>query len=162
VTGSPVRAAVAIGGGVVAVVVVILLAAGVFSGGSSTKQPNHIGPAPTGVSAGTTATGGAKPAARSTVTVSVLNGTTVAGLARSAATKLQASGFKIGQVTNAADNARSATIVAYAPRHQAEALDVARIIGVGPDAVQPIDQGTRLIAGPDAVVVVTVGADQSR
>ena len=42
------------------------------------------------------------------------------------------------------------------------ALDVARVVKVGRDAVQPIDQGTRLLAGEDADVVVSVGADQSQ
>jgi hypothetical protein len=96
------------------------------------------------------------------VTVAVLNGTTVPGLARGAATKLQNAGFKIGTVTNAPDQARSATLVAYQPGHEAEARVVAKLIHVGTDAVKPIDQSTAVVAGQDAFVVVTVGADQSQ
>jgi hypothetical protein len=39
---------------------------------------------------------------------------------------------------------------------------VARLIHVGSDAVKPIDQSTAVVAGQDAFVVVTVGADQSQ
>ena len=39
---------------------------------------------------------------------------------------------------------------------------VARLIHVGNDAVKPIDQSTAVVAGQDAFVVVTVGADQSQ
>jgi hypothetical protein len=83
-------------------------------------------------------------------------------LARGAGSKVQNAGFKLGTVTNAPDQARSATVVAYAPGHQNEARVVARIVGVGTDAIKPIDQSTAVVAGQDAFVVVTVGADQSQ
>jgi hypothetical protein len=86
----------------------------------------------------------------------------VPGLAREVGTKLQNAGFKLGTVTNAPDQARSATIVAYQPGHENEARVVARLIHVGSDAVKPIDQSTAVVAGQDAFVVVTVGADQSQ
>jgi hypothetical protein len=95
------------------------------------------------------------------VTVAVLNGTTVPGLARGVANRIQSKGFKIGNVTNATDQSRSATIVEYEPGHRAEALAVARLIGVGADAIEPMSAGTRVIAGQDTPVVVTVGADQN-
>ena len=37
-----------------------------------------------------------------------------------------------------------------------------KLIHVGSDAVKPIDQSTAVVAGQDAFVVVTVGADQSQ
>jgi hypothetical protein len=93
----------------------------------------------------------------------VLNGTTVTGLARGASDKLTKAGFKPGVVTNDTTNqARSATAVLYTQGNRPAALDAARVIDVGRDAVQPIDQGTRLLAGEDADVVVSVGADQSQ
>jgi hypothetical protein len=100
---------------------------------------------------------------RAQVTVAVLNGTTFTGLARSASDKITQAGFKPGVVTNDTTNqARSATAIFYADGQRSAALEVARIIKIGRDAVQPIDQGTRLLAGEDADVVVSVGADQSR
>jgi hypothetical protein len=85
----------------------------------------------------------------------------VPGLARGVANRVQAKGFKIGNVTNASDQSRSATIVEYDAGHRAEALAVAKLIGVGADAVEAMGAGTRVIAGQDAPVVVTVGADQN-
>ncbi len=166
---SPLRATLMIVGGVAGVIAIVLvLVFVVFSGGDSKKAPNTIGnaPATTPSSSSKTATKstGSKtaPVSRGDVTVAVLNGTTVPGLARGAATKLQNAGFKIGTVTNAPDQARSATVVAYQPGHQNEARVVARLIQVGTDAVKPIDPSTAVVAGQDAFVVVTVGADQSQ
>jgi hypothetical protein len=164
---SPLRTPRVIVGAVLAVIViVVVLILTVFSGGSSKKTPNTIGnsPAPSGSSttAGKTTPGKTAPVSRGDVTVAVLNGTTVPGLAREVGTKLQTAGFKLGTVTNAPDQARSATIVAYAAGHVAEARVVARLIHVGSDAVKPIDQSTAVVAGQDAFVVVTVGSDQSQ
>jgi hypothetical protein len=92
----------------------------------------------------------------------VLNGTTFTGLARSASDKLTRAGFKPGVVTNDTTNqTRSATALFYAEGQRRAALDVARLIGIGRDAVQPLDRNTSTIAG-DADVVVSVGADQAR
>jgi hypothetical protein len=113
--------------------------------------------------AGGTSTTASGRVNRAQVTVAVLNGTTFTGLARSASDKITQAGFKPGVVTNDTTNqARSATAIFYADGQRSAALEVARIIKIGRDAVQPIDQGTRLLAGEDADVVVSVGADQSR
>jgi hypothetical protein len=152
--------------GVIAVVLVLVLV--VFKGSDNKPPPNTIGGTPASTGTSSTSSNGnsnaTKPApiSRGDVTVAVLNGTTVPGLARGAATKLQNAGFKIGTVTNAPDQARSATVVAYQPGHVNEARVVARLIHVGSDAVKPIDQSTAVVAGQDAFVVVTVGADQSQ
>jgi hypothetical protein len=166
---SPLRTTLMIVGGVLAVIVVaVVLILTVFSGGSSKSSPNTIGNAPattpgSSSKSGTKTNGGATaPVSRGDVTVAVLNGTTVAGLAREVGTKLQTAGFKLGTVTNAPDQARSATFVAYQPGHQAEANVVAKLIHVGTDAVKPVDQSTAVVAGQDAFVVVTVGSDQSQ
>jgi hypothetical protein len=99
---------------------------------------------------------------RGQVTVAVLNGTTFTGLARSASDKLTRAGFKPGVVTNDTTNqTRSATAIFYAEDQRRAALEVARLIGIGRDAVQPLDRNTSTIAG-DADVVVSVGADQAR
>jgi hypothetical protein len=166
---SPLRTTLMIVGGVLAVIVVaVVLILTAFSGGSSKNSPNTIGNAPattpgSSSKSGTNSSGNASaPVSRGDVTVAVLNGTTVAGLAREVGTKLQTAGFKLGTVTNAPDQARSATFVAYQPGHQAEANVVAKLIHVGTDAVKPVDQSTAVVAGQDAFVVVTVGSDQSQ
>ena len=164
---SPLRTTLMIVGGVLAVAVVVLvLVLTVFNGSDNTKSPNTIGNAPATRGASGTSNGKSNatrtaPISRGDVTVAVLNGTTVPGLAREVGTKLQNAGFKLGTVTNAPDQARSATIVAYEPGHINEARVVARLIHVGADAVKQIDQSTAVVAGQDAFVVVTVGADQS-
>jgi hypothetical protein len=96
-----------------------------------------------------------------TYTVAVLNGTTVPGLARGVANRLQNAKYKIGNVTNAATQDRSATLVEYAAGHRAEADSVAKAIDVGSDVIQPLSAGSKTIAGDQAAVVVTVGSDQN-
>jgi hypothetical protein len=100
----------------------------------------------------------------STVTVAVLNGTSTAGAAHTTATKLTAAGFREGKVTNAPDQTRTATIVAYIPGARPQALAVARVLKLGQASVQAIDSNTRAVACqglPNCTtsVVVTVGAD---
>ncbi len=108
----------------------------------------------------------AQPAAfsPSSVTVSVLNGTATAQLAHRVATKLAGFGYKEGTVATAADQTRTATVVAYLPGRQRDALAVAKSLKLGPASVQPIDQSTQAVACPpgtacSAGVVVTVGSD---
>ena len=100
----------------------------------------------------------------SSVTVSVLNGTATAQLAHRVATKLTGIGYKQGAVATAADQTRTATVVAYLPGRQRDALAVAKSLKLGPASVQPIDQSTQAVACPpgtacSAGVVVTVGSD---
>jgi hypothetical protein len=155
----PILAAVA---AVVAVGLVLVLV--VFNGNGdngTAPRPNTIGPAAqtktTSTTPKSTSAAALKPSA---FTTAVLNGTTTPGLARGVANRLSNAKFKTGNVTNAADQSHSATIVQYAPAHKKEALEVAKAIDVKTDAVQPIDQGSQSLAGTEAIVVVTVGADQ--
>jgi hypothetical protein len=156
----------------VAIVVgAVVVGLSVFGGGDDTPapKPNTVAPP---ASATTTASsgGGSTPAGsagakvnRGQVTVAVLNGTTFTGLARSASDKLTKAGFKQGVVTNDTTNqTRSATAIFYADNQKNAALEVAKIVGIGRDAVQKIDAQTRGVAGEDAEVVVSVGADQAR
>jgi hypothetical protein len=154
---------------VVAIVAVVLLTGALGGDDPKTQSPNRIATVGEDPSAGTettkTTTGsGATPAAApapGTYTVAVLNGTTVPGLARGVANRLQNTKFKIGNVTNAATQDRSATLVEFAPGHRAEADAVAKAIEVGRDAIQPLSPGSKTIAGDQATVVVTVGSDQN-
>jgi hypothetical protein len=164
------RSLVLAAGGMAAMVAVVVVLGITLTGGGAEEQPqpkpNTVAPpaaSGSGGDAGQQTTAAPAKVNRSSVTVAVLNGTTVTGLARGASDKLTKAGFKPGVVTNDTTNqARSATAVLYSDGNRRAALDVARVVEVGRDAVQPIDQGTRLIAGEDADVVVSVGADQSQ
>ena len=106
----------------------------------------------------TTASGGNAP---SSVNVAVLNGTTVTGLAAEIAQQIEQAGYVRGTVTNSPDQSRSATIVSFREGSRSDALKVAQQIGVGEDAVQPLDPSDAVTAGEDADVVVIVGADRT-
>ena len=91
----------------------------------------------------------------------MLNGTTVPGLAAQVADQLEKAGFARGATTNAADQQRPDTTVVYAkgfkPARRAGGEDHR-----GRRPVAPMDANTQAIAGPDASVVVTVGADRTQ
>jgi hypothetical protein len=159
----------AIAGAIAAVIVVgLLLVFVVFGGadsGDSGPARSTTPSATTPSSSDGTSTNGratTTPLAPSAFTTSVLNGTTVPGLARGVANRLAAAHFDIGTVTNALDQSRSQTLVEYAPGHRREGLLAAKAIDVQPDAVQQASDGSRTIAGQDAVVIVTVGNDQNQ
>jgi hypothetical protein len=159
-------------GGAILVVAVVL--GFVFLGGDDNTpapKPNTVAPpaaAQTTSTGASGASGGGNASStakvnRGQVRVAVLNGTTFTGLARSASDKLTKAGFKQGVVTNDTTNqTRSATAIFYAKGQRNAAVEVARIVGIGRDTVQPIDANTRGVAGEDADVVVSVGADQAR
>lgn len=102
----------------------------------------------------------------SSVTVAVLNGTSVNQLAHRIWAKLGALGYKQGTVATAASQTDNTTVVAYlsGAKDRTDALHVASALGLRRTAVQRVDQSTLQIAcpGPSACtanVVVTVGAD---
>jgi LytR cell envelope-related transcriptional attenuator len=108
----------------------------------------------------------ANPVAPASVTVSVLNGTDMLGLAGKIANQLQADGYQKGsKPTNAADQTHTSTIVAYmAPADRRDALAVATSLKLSRSAVQLIDPTTKATVCPPAqactsAVVVTVGTD---
>lgn len=157
--GSNLKRVLLIAGAVVAAIVVaVLLVTVVFSGGGDSGP----GAAATRTTQPTVAT--EEPGAgvdRANTEVAVLNGTTFTGLASGVSNTLENVGWKTGEVTNAPDQTRSATIVEYTEGHKEEALEVAKSIpGVDSDAVVPIGEGSRVLA-PAAAVVVTVGSDQT-
>jgi hypothetical protein len=101
----------------------------------------------------------------SSVTVTVLNGTSTTGLAHTISLRLAHAGFKPGQVTNAASQAQTTTLVGYTPHHQADALAVTKVLKLASNPVRPVAAAAEAIAcAPartcnSATVVVTVGAD---
>lgn len=96
----------------------------------------------------------------SDISVFVLNGTTVNGLARGLANKLEQEGYTIKGTDTASDQTRAATLVMYANGKRSQALRVARSIGKGADVVEAIDPGAAALS-QGASVVIVVGADQN-
>lgn len=92
-----------------------------------------------------------------TVTVAVLNGTTVPGLAAALSDQIAAAGFKQGTIDDYSDKQLAESVVQYAPGHPAEAKAVSRSIGI--NRREPVAAGSRALA-PDATVIVIAGADK--
>jgi hypothetical protein len=125
-------------------------------GGSSTKPtPNRV-VNPGDITTPTTTT--SQPTKAQTI-VTVLNGTTVAGLARQLGDQLTAKGYPLDKVINAVDQSQPSSTVAYATGYRGAAQTVARTVGISTGQVVPMDTDTRVQAGDKARVVVVVGAD---
>ena len=100
------------------------------------------------------------PVTPSSVTVSVLNGTNIPGLAAQIGDEVEAKGFQLGNVTNASDQGvRNESVVFYARGAEREAIAVGR--GLDISQREPIDARTQSLAG-DARVVVVAGSDKTR
>jgi LytR cell envelope-related transcriptional attenuator len=95
----------------------------------------------------------------SATTISVLNGTTVPGLAAQIADKLEQQGFQRGNVANATDQERAESAVLYASGAAREARFVARKLHMS--QIEPVDPRSQALAG-NASVIVIVGADQTQ
>jgi hypothetical protein len=92
------------------------------------------------------------------VTVAVLNGTTVPGLASALSDQIAAAGFKKGTIDVFSDQQLAESVVQYAPGHQAEAKAVSLRVGISQR--EPVTPDSRALAG-DATVTVIAGADKS-
>jgi LytR cell envelope-related transcriptional attenuator len=92
------------------------------------------------------------------VTVAVLNGTTVPGLAAALRDQIAAAGFIKGTVDVFSDQQLAESVVQYAPGHQAEATAVGRTVGISQR--EPVTANSRALAG-DATVIVIAGADKA-
>jgi LytR cell envelope-related transcriptional attenuator len=92
------------------------------------------------------------------VTVAVLNGTTVPGLAATLSDEIGAAGFKVGTITNFSDQQLAESVVQYVSGHDAEARAVSRKLGIGQR--EPVNPSSQALAG-DATVIVIAGADKS-
>jgi hypothetical protein len=101
----------------------------------------------------------APPVDPSTVTVAVLNGTTVTGLASETANKLVQLGFQRGNTSNADTQGQQAqSVVLYSAGNSRAAQLVARKLNI--NDTEPIDAQTQTKAG-DATVTVVIGADRA-
>ena len=151
-------------GGLIAALAVAAVAAGVIAlvnrGGASTASRSAV--SSTLASRRTTQASAVRP---STVTVSVLNGTDMQGLAGHVSQRLVADGYLKGAVTNASDQTQTTSVVAYmAPTYRRDALAVAAALRLKRASVQLIDASTKAIACPPtkactSAVVVTIGRD---
>jgi hypothetical protein len=92
------------------------------------------------------------------VTVAVLNGTTVPGLAAALRDQIAGAGFKKGMIDVFSDQQLAESVVQYAPGHQAEAKAVSRTVGISQR--EPVTDDSRAVAG-DATVIVIAGADKA-
>ena len=92
------------------------------------------------------------------VTVAVLNGTTVPGLAAALRDQIAAAGFKKGVIDVYSDQQLATSVVQYAPGRQAEAKAVGRRVGI--NRREPVTTDSRVLVG-DATVIVIAGADKA-
>jgi hypothetical protein len=93
-----------------------------------------------------------------TVTVAVLNGTTVDGLAAGLSDRIAGAGFRKGAIDVFSDQQLAESVVEYAPGHLADARAVGRVAGIG--RREPVTAESRALAG-DATVIVIAGADKA-
>ncbi len=93
----------------------------------------------------------------SEVTVAVLNGTSINGLAGLVSSDIESFDYAIGAVTSTAPGSEK-TVVLYADGQKPAAQRVARDLGV--KEVKPIDRQSRALVG-DADVVVIAGEDRA-
>jgi hypothetical protein len=101
----------------------------------------------------------ASAASPANTSVTVLNGTSTAGLAHRLSTNLQQSGYSRAKALNGSPPGSHAnTIVEYTNGHRADAQGVASSLGVA--QVQPMETGVASLAGA-ASVVVLAGADKA-
>jgi hypothetical protein len=93
----------------------------------------------------------------SQVTVAVLNGTTVQGLAAKVGEEVRAGGFKLGTIGNAARIDQATSEVLYRNGQARAARAVANRLGI--DKTAPVDSVNQEIAGSFDVIVL-VGSDR--
>jgi LytR cell envelope-related transcriptional attenuator len=92
------------------------------------------------------------------VTVAVLNGTTVPGLAAALRDQIAGAGYRKGKIDVFSDQQLAESVVQYAPRHEAEAKAVGLRLGISQR--EPVTANSRALAG-DATVIVIAGADKA-
>jgi hypothetical protein len=103
--------------------------------------------------------GGGGRIERADVRVSVLNGTSINGLAGAVGAEVRSNDYQLAEVTSTAPGVER-TVVMYAEGEKAAAQKVARDLGLEPGQVEELDREARLLAG-DAEVVVIAGEDRA-
>jgi hypothetical protein len=97
------------------------------------------------------------------VSLAILNGTTITGLARGVADQLTSLGYDepIVVTSDTTNQSRLRTRVYFEPGHRTDALGIASCLHFGSDRVAPMNARVRALADR-AVVAVFVGADWPR
>jgi hypothetical protein len=128
---------------------------------NGSKDDNSSTTAKKSKTASTTAATTTAPVAPDKITVAVLNGTSIPGLAAQVGDRVDAEGFTLGTVSNAsqASGQRANSVAMYSPGHQRDANSVAKKLGIR--NITRVDANTQSIAG-DASVVVIVGTDKTQ
>lgn len=98
---------------------------------------------------------------KASVTVAVLNGTSVNALGQKVGAVVQENGYKLGNIGGITPGFKQ-TEVLYAEGQRRAARKVAKDLGVDPHDVKPIDRAARQQAGTDADVVVIAGEDKAK
>ena len=93
------------------------------------------------------------------VSVAVLNGTLVPGLAAQIGDRVERFGFRLGTVANGSDQQRQESVVMFSPGHRREAIAVSRKLKI--PQRERVDAESQALAG-DATVVVIAGADRTQ
>ncbi len=145
-------------GGIVLVLAIAVFAVVQVSGGDDPDSSVQDAPqsTPSDADADADADQEQAPIDPSSVTVAVLNGTLVPGLAAQMGDKLSAQEFEVGTVTNNYDQELAESVVLYAPGAEREAAEVGRRLDISQR--EAIDPDSQALAG-DASVVVVTGAD---
>ena len=147
-------------GGLAIIAIAALLITQVFNGSDTPakKSPNRV----LAPGQSTTKTAGAVPAlTRSAITIGVLNGSGVDGLARGARARLTERGYPDAGKTQNAAQSSATTSVYYAKGSNRPARDVARILGFDVAVVKPLTP-TIQSEGGGAAVIVLIGLDQAK
>jgi hypothetical protein len=148
------------------IVAVLIFAVTQLFGGNAKTPPAKTGTSTTTTTHHTTghrtATTKTPPPAPDTITVSVLNGTTVTHLASGAWTKLAARGFKEGAIADAPAQDHVRTIVGYIAGRHAAAVEVAHDLGLSAADARPVDSASLAAGSAGGLapqVVVTLGSE---
>jgi len=144
----------------VAFVIVVLL--------KVTANNNTLKPTSVAQKSKTTATkSNSTPFNAHDVMVSVLNGTSVVGLAQDVSNALAKHGYRAGSITNAAVQTQKTTVVYYVQNEKSAAQHVAKTLKLKPASVLPATQAviqscsTTPAATCQGEVIVSVGADRA-
>ena len=98
------------------------------------------------------------PPAPSEITVSVLNGTTVTGLASQFQDALAEAGYDVGNAANFSDQAKAESVVLYAEGARPSARVVANDLEIS--QIERVDAESQTLGG-NASVIVVLGADKT-
>ncbi len=150
-----------VGGGILALLVgIILLASQLFGGGDDPTPSADETPQEQTDTAGATSPDEPPRIEPSTVTVQVLNGTTVTGLAQRITDRIKNRGYGTGQPETASGGqTQTATTVSYREGQRDAAEQLAEDLGLGSGAVQAMSAETAAAIGDTFEIVVTAGTD---